>query len=180
MFAQADYDQKWNFAQKFDLIHGRMLFGTTQSPQTLLKQAYDWLEPGGWLEMQDTVIPFRCDDNSIRGTAYEKWNLMVRNGGLKLGRDSTAATHYKEWMQALGFRNVVEVVYKWPQNPWPKDQKLREVGQWNLINLFEGIEGISARLLESIYGMKEEEVAHFLEEVKRDAKNPKIHAYWPM
>jgi hypothetical protein len=32
-------------------------------------------------------------------------------------------------MIAAGFENVVEVVWKWPTNRWPKDRKMKELGE---------------------------------------------------
>ncbi len=32
-------------------------------------------------------------------------------------------------MEEVGFVDVVETVYKWPQNRWPKDKKFKELGE---------------------------------------------------
>jgi hypothetical protein len=35
-------------------------------------------------------------------------------------------------MEAAGFINVTETIYKWPSNRWPKDKKFKELGTLNL------------------------------------------------
>ena len=32
-------------------------------------------------------------------------------------------------MESVGFVDVVETVYKWPSNKWPKDKKYKELGE---------------------------------------------------
>jgi hypothetical protein len=47
----------------------------------------------------------------------------------KMRGSADAATRYKEQMEAAGFVNVTEVIYKWPSNRWPKDKKFKELGE---------------------------------------------------
>lgn len=51
-----------------------------------------------------------------------------------LGRSGESPRLFKEQMEAAGFINVTEVIYKWPQNSkWPKDKKYKELGRFSLI-----------------------------------------------
>jgi hypothetical protein len=38
--------------------------------------------------------------------------------------------HYKQQLVDAGFQNVVQVDYKWPTNPWPKDPRYNEIGEF--------------------------------------------------
>ena len=49
------------------------------------------------------------------------------------------AEHLKEWMIRAGFQNVTEKVYKIPIGGWPKDEKFKAIGQFNLLNVLEGV-----------------------------------------
>jgi len=49
-----------------------------------------------------------------------------------------------------------------------------------LVNSLDGLEGYSMALLTRGLGMSNEEVQVFLADVRKDMKNPRIHAYWPM
>jgi hypothetical protein len=53
---------------------------------------------------------------------------------LKFGRDADKVTGYKQQLIDAGFENVTEVQYKWPQNTWPKDRKMKEIGELNFLS----------------------------------------------
>ena len=95
-------------------------------------------------------------------------------------RDPSWAERYKEWAVAAGFENVVELRYKWPQNPWPKDPALKELGKWNMINMLNGLEGFTLRVFMKILEMSRAETEVLMMEMRKDVQNRKIHAYWPM
>jgi hypothetical protein len=42
---------------------------------------------------------------------------------------SDAAKRYKAQLEAAGFVNVNETIYRWPTNRWPKDKKFKELGE---------------------------------------------------
>ena len=83
-------------------------------------------------------------------------------------------------MQAAGFVDIEERIYKWPQNWWPKDPKYKEIGMWTLANLDDGLEGLSLAYFTRGLGWSKEEVLAFLLDVRKDIRNLKIHACWPM
>lgn len=58
-----------------------------------------------------------------------RWNAFMVEAADKIGRSMRSAYNCKTWMEAQGFVNVVEIVYKWPQNTWPKDKKFKEIGE---------------------------------------------------
>jgi hypothetical protein len=47
----------------------------------------------------------------------------------KMRGTSDAAKSYTAQMEAVGFVNVNETVYKWPSNRWPKEKKYKELGE---------------------------------------------------
>lgn len=52
-----------------------------------------------------------------------------------------------------GFQNVTEQRVKMPLGPWNRDQKLKEVGRWHLLECYEGIEGWSMAMLTRLMGV---------------------------
>lgn len=179
-FEVDDFEAPWTFTQKFDLIHGRMLNSCFVDGQRLFQQAYDALEPGGWLEFQDATMPIRADDDSMDGTTWEDWVKKFMSAMEKVGRDASAPEHYEQWAKDAGFVNVTRRDYKWPQNPWPKDPAMKELGRWHLINTLDGLYGFTVRLFTRVLGMSSEEVDVFLVEARKDIMNKRIHSYWPM
>ena len=72
-----------------------------------------------------------CDDNSLpANSAIKKWVDTIVKASTDAGHPMVAAS-YKSLLEAAGFVNVVDVKYKWPQNRWPKDPKLKEIGMCN-------------------------------------------------
>lgn len=179
-FEVDDFHQTWSFIKSFDFIHGRMLAGCFNDPTYLLQQSMNALKPGGWVELQDFAFPVRSDDGTMAGTAFERLNDHLVAGLHRLGRDGGCAAKYKDFMEQAGFVNVVEIKYKWPQNRWPKDKSLKEIGDWNMLNTLDGLHGFSARLCLTVLGMGDEEFNLLLAESRIDIRNPKVHAYWPM
>jgi hypothetical protein len=50
--------------------------------------------------------------------------------GATIGRFTDSATKYTEQLAAVGFTNIQQTIYKWPQNQWPKDPKFKELGMF--------------------------------------------------
>jgi hypothetical protein len=99
-------------------------------------------------------------------------------GCAKLGRSADSPIHYKAQMEAAGFVNVTETIYKWPSNRWPKDKKFKELGMWALENVEPGLEGLSMAIFTRALGWSKQETEVFLMGVRKDLKNTKIHCYW--
>jgi SAM-dependent methyltransferase len=62
-----DVLQEWTWREKFDLIHLRIMASafTPAETEQLMKQVYDCLEPGGWIEQMEIHPTIYCDDDSI-------------------------------------------------------------------------------------------------------------------
>jgi hypothetical protein len=89
------------------------------------------LAPGGWFEIQDIKFPMEyIDDLRPKGSAVEKWNDLILEATVKMGRPADWATGYKKQLIEAGFENVTEVQYKWPQNGWPRNRKMKELGKF--------------------------------------------------
>lgn len=154
--------------------------GSLRDWPRLFEQAFKNLKPGGWFELQDINLPCRSDDGSIEGTNIQKWSQLSLDAGAKLGRRLDAAKDYKKWMEEAGFVDIHEVIHNWPQNPWPKLPKHKELGLWMMTNLLEGLHGLSVVPFALAHGMTQEEVELFLVDVRKDVKDPKIRCYWTM
>jgi hypothetical protein len=139
-----DIEEPWTFNEKFDFIYSRMMTGSLVSWPKYFEKAYEYvirkhllvtntprnLNPGGWIEAADICVPHRSDDGTLSpDSATYKWGATCIESAQNLGRSINSANLYKEQMIAAGFENVVEVVWKWPTNRWPKDHKMKELGE---------------------------------------------------
>lgn len=86
---------------------------------------------------------------------------------------------WKKWFEERGLECVTEKVFKVPCGPWPKDKRLKLVGAWEQHNLMSNLEGMMMRLFHKGLGWTEDEITVFLAYLRKDIKNPHMHAYWP-
>jgi SAM-dependent methyltransferase len=178
-FEVGDVEDEWNYSQKFDLIHGRLLVSCFKDPRVVLNQAYKNLAPGGYLEMQDADFPMSCVDNTLEGTTLWKWNMFIVEGAAKAGRPWTRTKQYKKWMEEIGFVDVEEKIRYWPVNTWPRDPHMKKLGLWFQHDLLEGLNSTRAILIRGL-GWSNEQVEVFLEDVRKDVRNKGIHGYTTM
>lgn len=87
------------------------------------------LTPGGYIEMLDPIYPMASDDGTLLpDSPVYRWSKLLNEAAEKLGSGLGSGKRYKQQLIDAGFTNVVEIVYKWPMNTWPKDEKLKELG----------------------------------------------------
>ncbi|KAF4631699.1 hypothetical protein G7Y89_g6432 [Cudoniella acicularis] len=175
-----DAEDEWTYHQKFDFIHGRMLFTCFQNPAEVFRQAYKSLSPGGYFEMQDVLFALESIDGTSQGTAVEAWNAKIREGAAKIGRDWHCTTNYAQWFRDAGFECVVERQFKWPSNTWPKGKKQKTLGMWQLANGLDGLSAVSMAIMTRMHGMTREEVEVGMVDVRRDLRDKSIHGYVPV
>lgn len=179
VFQIDDFEADWTYKKKFDFIHARMMLSSCNDFPRIFQQSFEHLQPAGWFEIQDVSMP-ACDDGTLEGTAFERWNELFSEACGKMGRDVTWTSRYKEWLGAAGYQNVEERTFKWPINSWAKDPELKLIGRWNEINMSEGLEAFTVRLFSATFGMSMEAIQLFMADVRKDIHNRKIHVYWPM
>ncbi|KAL2061573.1 hypothetical protein VTL71DRAFT_6950 [Oculimacula yallundae] len=176
-----DIEEPWAYKYKFDFIHMRMMVGCVSDWPKCFKQCYDNLSPGGWLEVKDIKFPIEDNDASFPADcAVKQWSGLILEGTVKLGRRADGAKDYKRQLEEAGFVDVVEVQYKWPQNRWPKDKKLKELGMWMHENFSTGLAGLSMAVFTRGLGWSQEELEVFLVDVRKSMKDPKVHGYYPI
>ncbi|USW48333.1 Putative S-adenosyl-L-methionine-dependent methyltransferase [Septoria linicola] len=180
IFEIDDFNADWTFGNSFDFIHARALVGSSKDFPAIIRQAYENLNPGGWLEMSDVQVPFLADDGTMEGTSLQEWNDKQVEACARLGVDSTAPSKYKQWMIDQGFEDVTELQFKWPVGTWPKDKWFKKLGQMTKVNFLSGLEGFTLRLWTGVLGMSQAEVLVFLASVRKDISNSRIHSYWPV
>ncbi|AEO64491.1 uncharacterized protein THITE_2142374 [Thermothielavioides terrestris NRRL 8126] len=173
-----DIEDDWVFSNKFDYIHGRYLLPFIKKDWDLVfKSIYDNLNPGGWVEFQETIIYFQSIDQSIEGTALQRWNALLLEGIQKMGRSATEALRCKKYLAKAGFVNLGEKRFAVPMNPWAKGKDQKTVGAMQMVNNLEGIDGITMTVFTRSLGWSPSDVEELLVDVKRDMKDRNIHAY---
>jgi hypothetical protein len=175
-----DAEDDWTYSQKFDYIHGRLLFSCFNDMAGVVRKAYDELEPGGYLEMQEINCRLHGVDDTTKGTAIQRWTDLIIEGAARFGKDWECGARLKEFFFAAGFEEVVELHYAFPTNMWPKSRHKKLVGLYQMTNMLDGMQGISTRVLTKGLGMSIEEMELFLVDVREALQNRHIHGYWPV
>jgi len=179
-FEVDDAEDVWSFSHKFDYVHGRALATCFKSHLKVIQSAFDSLRPGGYLELQDCIVPFRCIDDTIKGTALEHWVDLIIRGTAALGKDWTRISKYKHYLEMAGFEDVVERRYEWPVGTWARGERNKVLGLWYREDLLSGLQAVSLAVLTRGLGMTAQEVEVLLVSVREEIKSNMIHVYIPV
>lgn len=61
----------------------------------------------------------------------------------KTGKEIDTEETFKGHIEAAGFTNIHEKVYRVPVGEWTKDPILKEAGKFQKLQILEGLEGVS-------------------------------------
>ncbi|KAG5984674.1 hypothetical protein E4U55_003754 [Claviceps digitariae] len=152
-FYVEDSSDQWDYSQKFDYIHTRVTGGCWCSyEEQVVQQAFEALEPGGYLESQEYDFLVGCDDGSMDPEgALAQWTRNMTLAGERCNRPTTTGLSLKESYKRVGFVDVQEVVFRIPTNGWPKDEHLKEIGRLWEMNMLSGLSGFSLSLFHRVF-----------------------------
>ncbi|KDN63932.1 putative methyltransferase domain-containing protein [Colletotrichum sublineola] len=173
-----DVESPWVQDRKYDFIFCRYMNGSLADWPTFMKRVYENLNPGGWAEFQDWNFMLCSDDGSIEGSETLRWSHLFHEAAKVYGRESQVGPKLEALVQEnTGLVNIHHKPYKIPVGPWAKDPHLKDLGMCNLIQLLDGLEGFSLRLLCGALGWTKEEVLVLLAGVRKELKSGKLHGY---
>ncbi|KAH0848541.1 putative methyltransferase [Fonsecaea pedrosoi] len=177
----AEAEWTWNEAS-FDYIHNRNFVCAIRDWPKLIRQCYQFVKPGGWVEWHEKHPFLLSDDGSLpKDSALYQWGAKFFEAnplGIEFGTDARSPQHLKRLMEEAGFVDVQEHILKLPVGPWAKDQRLKEVGLFETVNMTEGIQGLTIKLFTRCLHWTAAEVEAFLLQVRKDVKNRAIHSYY--
>jgi len=175
-----DFDDDWNYSQTFDLIHARAMVTCFKDPLSVIVPAFHSLAPGGYLELQDFILPFRSIDNTLTGTKLSEWATSTFAASIKMGLSWDSSQHYSQYLEEAGFVDVVEQHFQWPLNQWPKGDHMKLLGEYFCEDMTRTVDTISMPVLTKGGGMTPEEARLLCMEAKIALADKSIHAYCPM
>ncbi|GME52733.1 Methyltransferase type 12 [Neofusicoccum parvum] len=175
-FEVDDIEGEWGYGEKFDYIFARYLCAAIQDWPKLMRQAFENVKPGGWVEFQDYDTMLYSEDGSF-GEKHDtyKWITTFIEASTAWGRDPSPGKHLEERAKAAGFVNVRHEVFKLPIGGWPKDKRMKDAGMYNLVQVLDGIEGFCLRLFTDFLKWNSEEVQVFVAKVRKELKDKSIH-----
>ncbi|KAK2054942.1 S-adenosyl-L-methionine-dependent methyltransferase [Colletotrichum caudatum] len=176
-----DVEETWTYSRPFDYIHSRMMTSSISNWKAYIKQAYDNLSSGGYLELNEPDAAPLSDDGTLRDdSALMKSIRLLEEAARAFGRTFEDIQGLKGMMIETGFEDVQIKRFKWPTNGWAKDPKYREIGAWNHENFAPNWEGFTMAPFTRALGWTKEEVLVHAIEVRRDLADRRIHAYFSL
>lgn len=175
-----DATTEWSFHQRFDYIHSRAITMGIADWDRFVDQAYNYLQPGGFLELQEFHFPLEGLDDSVKeGSALWTWGRKIQTVCGTLGIDAAATRKHGDRLRQRGFQEVNVRSLPCPLGPWAKGQRQKRLGWMARKDLYEGIDAISKKLF-LMMGDSEEEVDAFLARCKEELMDPTIHVCMPL
>ncbi|RAH61698.1 methyltransferase [Aspergillus piperis CBS 112811] len=177
-FEVDDFEQPWSYSKPFDYIHGRELEGCVRDIDNLYRQALENLKPGGWMEMASMEVnTYSDDDTHLRAKNLLEGIVYMHDCAREYGKDMTSVHSWKEKMEKAGFVNVREEIFKLPQSPWPKDPKMKDLGRYHQVNMFEALGPYCYALFTRVMGWERTEIEVFVAGMKQELRDLNNHLY---
>jgi len=145
----------------------------------LIKQSFDHIRPGGYLELAMVNPATCCDDGSLdlEHSSFAYSGKLFYEVAQKMGTPLDAMDKWEAQFAQAGFVDVHHFDLKIPMGPWPKDKRLKKIGLVELYSLNEGYEAYLLRGLTQILGLPREEATVIMAGGRREFTNPKYHTY---
>ncbi|KAF2014471.1 S-adenosyl-L-methionine-dependent methyltransferase [Aaosphaeria arxii CBS 175.79] len=174
----AESDWVYSSSERFDFIHIRGLSGGINDWDKLIRQCYDNIQPGGWLEFQEPEAWVLSDDDTIdRAPNMRQWQELVNEAAAKFSKEIRVASGLKEKMAAAGFVDLHEKMVKVPIGPWAKDPKQKEIGRYQREHMAMGIEPYTFGFIGKVLGWSEEECKIITAKVINEVRDRSLHLY---
>ncbi|RYO55623.1 hypothetical protein AA0113_g8709 [Alternaria arborescens] len=181
-FELDDVQLEWTYQpNSFDYIHVRCMLGAIQDWAHLYREIYKCTKPGGYIEHLEISIMFKSEDGTVTEDHFmAQWSKILLGAAEKIGKTFAIYDFNREMITQAGFVDVVEKKYKVPVGTWPRDPKMKELGQWNLLFCLEGLESWSLYLLSMILKWSYEEIQVHIATMRNHLLNRRNHAYYDM
>ncbi|KAL3298377.1 TAM domain methyltransferase [Colletotrichum asianum] len=175
-FKIMDATADWNLNRQFDFIHVRML-GDMSEKEQLIKSVYDHLNPGGWAEFTEWIAILQSPNRSLEGSAFHKWNLLLRQGLQNMGRSLHYPNHYQPILEKAGFERMKITKHAAPTNSCYPGKKCQRFGammtkNWNAI-----IEPLSVPVFTIGLGWTEPQVLALVKDVREEIGDTNYHSF---
>ena len=80
-------------------------------------------------------------------------------------------------MEAAGFLDVEERLFRLPVNSWPKDPELKEIGRFQNFQYMQALSPYALGLLVEVLGWARDETEMLLAGVRENLRDRRLHGY---
>ncbi|OCL02528.1 S-adenosyl-L-methionine-dependent methyltransferase [Glonium stellatum] len=177
-FIVEDSESEWIWDERFDYIHSRTLGSTWRDWPGYFRKCYEFLKPGGYLELHEFTFPFHCDDGTATAeNPMMQWSIYFNQAAARGGVDMEICERLDPLLRDAGFVDVAKRRLRLPFTGWSEDPNEREYGAF-YGRIFDW--GVSLALFTRRLGWSRERAELFLVDARKDAANIGVHAYIPL
>ncbi|KAI5807878.1 S-adenosyl-L-methionine-dependent methyltransferase [Peziza echinospora] len=147
---------EWTYEMEyFDFIHFRNLNGAFRDWRHVLKQAWEHLEPGGYVEMQEFIYDIfwggQVSTEPHRSTSdFKSWCDMARSAGIIADRPFHHPSTLLAFMEENGFVDCEVQNFAWPWGTWCRDKRLKEIGRYTALGMRETLHAYTALFTQAL------------------------------
>jgi hypothetical protein len=152
------------------------LAASLRNRSSVIRSAADFLNPGGYLEFQDTVLPPEYAEAPPADSAFVKYIAIVLEVAEKMGTPWTNASRHAEWMREAGLVEVAEHRTTLAIGTWPSNERDKMLGGWSLSNWLDATDAIVPLLLTQTDWGKEE-IAVLIAQVRNELRTGMVKPY---
>ncbi|KAL2004086.1 hypothetical protein VTN02DRAFT_306 [Thermoascus thermophilus] len=175
-FQVDDVEKEWVQPEPYDFIHSRYMCGAIRDWPKLVRQCYQNLKPGGWVEFVETnEMPYSEDNSESADNHVIQMLKLLAQACNKIERPLGPGPSLRGWVEDAGFTNISEEVFKMPIGTWPKDRRLKEIGALMTLDIAEGVEGFTLVPFIEVLGWCKEDLARLNEKVRKDLRRRDQH-----
>ncbi|KAI9738576.1 MAG: hypothetical protein M1834_008080 [Cirrosporium novae-zelandiae] len=178
-FKVTDGEADWEYDHQFDFIHSRILTIGFKDWPRYFRQAYANLKPGGWFEVQEPILPFRCNDDSATSanSALIQWSEYLLEGAAYNGLFMGVARRFFPMLTSAGFENIHVQQFQWPSNSWGKGDRAKKMGVIMREDFQELLAGASLAVFTRYLGWTKEQLDEFIVDYTNGMPGIRI-VYW--
>ena len=109
-----DAESDWAYPAKFDFIFLRTMGGSIRDIPKLLRQAYNNLNPGGWIEWHEYEATIESQDGPLNEETSHvaKYLKNFRDGADMFGKEFNIAPTLKLAIEDAGFVKAEDKIYQ--------------------------------------------------------------------
>ncbi|KAH9238501.1 hypothetical protein K456DRAFT_1720182 [Colletotrichum gloeosporioides 23] len=154
-FVVDDVESQWVGDKKYDYIFCRCMAAYVADWPKLIRTIYDNLNPGGWVEFQDSDFNYYSDDGTLTEEhQFKQWSKSLVSALESIGRDPCPGPKLKGRVKDAGFQEISHKRIKVPVGPWPRDKWFSDLGAMNLTQLLNGLEGVT--VYGPVFGLRQD------------------------
>jgi len=152
--------------------------GSIKDWDKLYRQAYRCLKPGGWIEHHDNSAKWEGEDKPVPDdSAIGQWHKVFWKSGEMMGQTFRILEEdiQRTGMAKAGFVNLDYNDLKCPFGGWPRDKKMKTIGQMHQLVFEEDPEGWLLYLWSSVLGWSHDSIRVYVKQARRQMNTDRMY-----